>query len=169
MSKKSESHPPLILISRFSFLRTIATLMTLAGVIVSMMVIFSCNFFTVSVDSHWLPVNIGGFQVTSYDISVGLFRYTVTKDSFDFVESSQCRLYDDEFLEADFNFFDGSHAAAQFFSLFAPIFALFGCVFIFFETFCKFSIGFSLTTVSWCLAFFFQALCGVIFREKEFW
>ena len=131
----------------------------MTGILISLLVVFTCDFFTISVGTHVLPHQFGGFEVTAYEISLGLFRYGIAFDSVDFADSAQCRSYDDGFIDTNFNttFMYGLFSAAQLLSTLGPILAMIGCLVVFFELcICRFNRALWIISITWFLAFVFQ-------------
>jgi hypothetical protein len=158
----------------FLYLSSVVNILfALVGILMSLSVIFSCQFFSVPVDPESLSSVVGGNNVdSSYEVSVGLFRHTLTKDDYSLDSASECRMYDDSFLlDPDSAFYDSSLAAAQIGALLAPVLALLGCIFCFLHVFCRifYVVGFWLTSGSWFVATILQAMSFLAFQHEKFW
>jgi hypothetical protein len=157
-----------------SFFSSVVTvLFALVGVLVSLSVISSCQFFSVPVDPESLSAVMGGTEDSSYEVSMGLFRYTVTKDD-ESMNPSECRMYDNSFLlDPDSAVYDSSLAAAQICALLAPALALLGGIFCFLQVYCRkyfyLDCFWWLTSGSWIFAAILQALSFLAFQHEEFW
>lgn len=134
-------------------------LFALSGILNSLLVIFSCNSFTIARDS------------SDFNVSLGFFRYTIYKNSFHFADSSECRIYDGTGDLNEIDLMVGSLTAAQLFAVLAPILSVVGCMVCCWEIFCqKFYVSFQLImSGSWFMACFSQLSAFLIFQAKEFW
>jgi hypothetical protein len=134
-------------------------LFALSGILNSLLVIFSCNSFTITNHS------------SDFNVSLGLFRYTIYKSSFHFADSPECRIYDGTGDLNDTDLMVGSLTAAQVFAVLAPILSMVGCMICCWEIFCeKFYVSFQLImSGSWLMACISQLLALLMFRAKDFW
>jgi len=153
--------------------RIVCVLIALCGAIASLLVIFTCDFYSVSVDTHFLPMDFGGYKVEPYVLGLGLFKYSIQTGSPGFFETSSCRDYEDTFIDQNFDLTDSvddSLKAAQRCSIFAPAFAVIGAVVYFVEIFSRrFKFSLCLASSAWILSFALQLAAFVMLGGKEIW
>ena len=149
------------------------------------MAIHSCDFFSISIgDIHtdhsttggalsvhqYLYEGRNGFIEPPFELHLGLFRYTISKYGTSFMESSNCRTYDDVFIHE--NLEEHWLALSRFFAIVAPLVALLGNLVALLEVCCV-DIGKRSSRIILCtlytIAFGCQSMTFSMFLEDSFW